>query len=165
MQSVIFLLGGNIGNVEETFMHAKLLLQKRLGLVVSSSALYRSPAWGFAHENDFLNQIIVVHTNQTPKACLTAALETEIDLGRTRSGGVGYEARIIDIDILFYENEIIDTESLTVPHPHIQERRFTLLPLCEIMPHYVHPILEKTCVQLLEECVDKSKVEKLLFAN
>ncbi len=168
MHEVVLLLGGNLGDVGLSFKKAINMLEEKLGELTKSSSLYSSPAWGFEHENDFLNQVIVFKTVHTPHTVLAYCLETESLLGRERSFVSKsksckntYEARPIDIDILFYNDKIIDSPNLQIPHPQIQNRRFTLEPLAEIMPDFMHSKLKKSCENLLKDCKDESVVRKL----
>ena len=155
----VLLLGGNMGDSAELCRKAVELIEKQIGETTRVSSLYGSEAWGFETEQDFINQAVVVRTSLPPHRVLELALEIEARLGRKRSGN-GYSSRTMDIDIMFYGSEIIDTPRLTVPHPRLHLRNFVLVPLCEILPDFVHPVLAKTIRQLLDECPDEGKVWK-----
>lgn len=156
----ILLYGGNQGNVVETFAEAERQLAD-FARITRKSALYRSEAWGFESDDLFYNQVVEIESDAEPLAMLEALQQIERSLGRiSKSVGGHYTSRTIDIDILFCDSKIIETERLTIPHPMLHKRRFTLLPLCEYWSEYVHPKLQKTVLQLLCECDDKGFVEK-----
>ncbi len=154
------LLGADIGDKRTTFAKAKLLVSERVGRVVRESSLYESEAWGFESSTTFLNQVLEVKTPLPPQELLDVIHEIETELGRIRSGN-GYESRLIDIDILFYESLVLDTPALVIPHPHLHKRMFTLAPLNELIPNFIHPALHKTIADLYTECTDKGLVRKI----
>lgn len=159
MNEVFLLLGGNIGDREKNIHEAEMLIQKSVGNINKRSALYNTAAWGFSDQPDFLNRVIIVHTKHDAKDTLDILLDCEHQLGRERSKKNA--PRLIDIDILFFNNEIINTKSVTVPHPQIQNRKFVLEPLNELNPLFIHPLLNKTVSQLLDECKDPLNVQKI----
>lgn len=161
VKRVSLLFGGNIGETKMVFEKASQLLQQKIGAFSASSAIYRSKAWGYQSENDYLNQLFLFKTSLSAEMILEVCLETEQILGRQRSSVQDYSDRIIDIDILYFEDLIIKTEDLTIPHPKLQERLFALLPLTEITPDFIHPVFQKTNKSLLSLCPDKSIIEKL----
>lgn len=161
MNSVILLIGGNEGNRTENIYAAKALIGDRIGKITEFSSCYESEPWGFAHQQNFLNQVVEVSTTLLALDILNLAKQIEKELGRKPKTQAGYEGRTMDIDILFFNNEIIELPQLTVPHPKIQERRFTLLPLAERWGKLVHPILGKTMNMLLNECDDAGWVRKI----
>jgi len=159
--NVVFLgLGTNLGNRRKNLNDAVAGIREQIGKVVNISSVYETEPWGFKSESQFLNIVIKVETLLNPSAVLEAILRIELFLGRVR-GENQYSSRIIDIDILFYEDQVIDSSDLKVPHPKLQERKFVLVPLCEIEPEMVHPVLKKTMVLLFKECEDKSEVMKI----
>jgi len=159
--NVVFLgLGTNMGNRRKNLNDAVAGIREQIGKVVNISSVYETEPWGFKSESQFLNIVIKVETLLNPSAVLEAILRIELFLGRVR-GENQYSSRIIDIDILFYEDQVIDSSDLKVPHPKLQERKFVLVPLCEIEPEMVHPVLKKTMVLLFKECEDKSEVMKI----
>ncbi len=155
MNKVYLLTGGNIGNRRQYLQQAASLLEQ-YGTVIQKSGLYETAAWGKTDQPAFLNQVLLLHTTLSATGLLEKMLETELALGRARMEKYG--PRIIDIDMLFFNEEVIDHPFLTVPHPRLAERRFVLVPLMEIAPDLVHPVLHKTISQLLQECPDKLEV-------
>ena len=161
MNTVYLLLGSNLGNSKDLFQQAINMLELSVGIISSSSSLYESPPWGFQHENNFINQALQVSTELSPLKTLDACLSIEQQLGRMRANTVKYEARTIDIDILLFNTELVNYTNLIIPHIHLQNRRFALLPLAEIAPKQIHPKFDKTISQLLYSCIDNSDVRKL----
>ena len=162
MSSVFFILGSNSGNSLGILEKAIALIAERVGTITVSSSIYRTEPWGFESADWFYNQAICCETMLSPKAVLNTILNIETELGRTRTAQTTYESRTIDIDILYFDNEIISTENLQIPHKHIQYRRFVLVPLCDIAPDFVHPILKKTSLELLYNCEDNGTVTPYL---
>lgn len=160
MNEVYLLTGGNIGDRLMNLQQASLKIEKEAGTVLKKSAIYETAAWGLTDQNPFLNQVLLISTSSNPEDLLQTLLHIEQELGRKRMIKMG--PRNIDIDILFYNNEIISSPNLTVPHPQIANRRFVLTPLNEIAPAFVHPVLQKTIAQLLEVCPDNLEVKKYL---
>ena len=160
MKQLVLLLGGNLGNRKQNFQKAIELLESRVGRLLSQSGLYESEPWGFEHENNFLNQVLLMETELRPEEILSLTQNIEKEMGRIKLSDE-YEGRFIDIDILFYDDLILHTESLIIPHKHLHERRFTLLPLHELMPDFVHPKLKLSIRHLLSDCKDKVKVWKV----
>lgn len=160
MNIVYLLLGGNQGPVAETFREAIGLINQKLGEVVQQSSLYESEPWGFESDSLFLNQVIKLHTAVDAFDLMDRILEIEKQLGRQRLSGE-MASRMIDIDILFFNDRVIDHSRLQVPHPRLHLRRFTLLPMKELAPWLVHPLLQQTISQLLENCPDQSQVKRL----
>lgn len=161
MQHLYLLLGSNLGDKRKYLEEAKKQIAEKLGDIQVKSGIYVSEPWGFTHEEDFYNQAILVITDFAASEAMKKCLEIENILGRERKKS-GYEARTIDIDILLYGSEIIKSKELTVPHPQLHLRRFTLLPLCEIAPEIIHPLLKKSMLYLLENCTDRGRVKKLV---
>ena len=134
------------------------IIEKKIGTVCRQSRLYSTAAWGDINQPDFLNQVIVVETTLTADSTLQTILSIEEEMGRVRS--YKNAPRIIDIDILFFNKEIIRGKNLVIPHPEIPNRRFVLVPLNELSPGFVHPVLQQTIHQLLKDCSDKLSVQK-----
>jgi 2-amino-4-hydroxy-6-hydroxymethyldihydropteridine diphosphokinase len=154
---LILLLGANLGDRVDTLRKAVSLIKERIGSVDQQSSLYKTAAWGVTDQPDFLNQVVRIDTDLTPESVLEQTQRTEQELGRIRREKWG--ARAIDIDILYYGQRIIHTETLTIPHPYLHQRRFTLVPLAEVAPDFIHPILQKTTLELLADCEDTGEVE------
>ena len=149
-----------MGDTRHYLEQAIGLIESRIGTVLQKSSIYWSEPWGFSAEQMFLNQIVVVETALESQIVLEHCLQIETELGRTRSGN-GYEPRVIDIDIIFFGSQIIDTPNLKVPHPLMNRRNFVLQPLCEIAPDFVHPVFGLTVKQLAAVCDDKAVVKML----
>lgn len=163
LNTAYLLLGGNLGDVKETFIKAIEGIDE-FAEIKEKSGIYRSEPWGFESEHDFLNQVLLVRTGLSPKDFLRSLLEVEQKLGREtkRHSETGsYQSRLIDIDLLFYEDYEVSGKDLTVPHPKLHERRFTLLPLAQIAPDFIHPSKDKTISQLLLECDDNAEVKEI----
>jgi 2-amino-4-hydroxy-6-hydroxymethyldihydropteridine diphosphokinase len=160
MAKIAFLgLGTNLGDREGNLKKAIENINTSAGDVISLSQIYETEPWGFRSEDHFFNMVIQVETRLKPVDLLKQLLKIETIMGRAR-GAEKYSSRIIDIDILLYENEIINKPYLKVPHPMIQRRKFVLVPLCDIAQEMIHPVLKKTFTVLLEECDDESMVTK-----
>ena len=153
MNEVILSLGCNLGNRLDNISQAMGYIEKRIGNIKRHSSVYESEAWGFETEDRFLNLVTVVETTLSPETLLQKAHEIETLLGRVRTE-TGYASRTMDIDILFFNEKIINTPTLTIPHPLLHRRRFVLSPLHEILPDKVHPVFCKTITELLAECED-----------
>lgn len=158
MNSTYLLLGSNMGNSQEQLQRAVQFISKEIGQVTRESALYKTAAWGNTNQPDFLNQVIIVNTSLDALKTLEQILSIEKKMGRIRT--IKNAPRIIDIDILFFNNEVIAEQQLKVPHPEIPNRRFVLVPLDELSPNLTHPSLNKTIHQLLLECNDPLDVKK-----
>jgi 2-amino-4-hydroxy-6-hydroxymethyldihydropteridine diphosphokinase len=160
MNTTYLIFGSNLGDRLKLIEEATQLVEKNIGRISKKSSMYDTEPWGFVHENTFLNQVICVETNLTPHGLLGATKKIESSLGRIREK-VQYTARTIDIDILLYNDLVLKTDDLQIPHPKMAERRFVLEPLIEIAANQEHPILKKTIRQLLDECKDEMKVKRI----
>jgi 2-amino-4-hydroxy-6-hydroxymethyldihydropteridine diphosphokinase len=158
MNKTYLLLGSNMGNSQQQLSMAIKNITRQVGKVTRKSKLYVTAAWGNSNQPDFLNQVIIVETKLTALQVIEVILNIEIKMGRVRT--TKNAPRIIDIDILFFNKEIIAEENLDVPHPQIQNRRFVLIPLNELSPNFKHPVLNKTMHQLLKICPDTLTVKK-----
>ena len=158
MARVALLLGGNQGDVKRSLQTAQQLINSRVGAVLRCSHRYESEPWGFPAAQRFSNQALEVSTDLSPLEVLDACQGIERELGRNRaaeaiekaSSGAAYSSRPIDIDIIFYGDEVIDDERLTVPHPLLAEREFALQPLAEIMRRHRHPVTGVTVGEMLD---------------
>lgn len=157
---MFLLLGSNIHPRTVFIQKAIGLIDSLLGNIMSVSALYESEPWGFEASVAFLNQVICVETTWEPLEILKKTQEIERQLGRTAKTNGVYTSRTMDIDLLFFDDEIVRLPTLTIPHPQIANRRFTLMPLAEISPQKEHPVLKRTCRQLLDDCTDGGRVWK-----
>jgi 2-amino-4-hydroxy-6-hydroxymethyldihydropteridine diphosphokinase len=160
MIKLYILLGGNLGDKQQIFSVASEKLDQQIGPISNQSAIYETEPWGFVSDQMFWNQAIELETDLPAEEVLGRIHEIESELGRVRKGS-RYHSRIIDIDVLFYGNQIISQPDLTIPHPRMQDRKFVLVPLSEIAPAFEHPVFRKTIARMLNECCDELKVEKL----
>ena len=151
------LLGSNLGNREDFLQQAEQLIAEKCGPVTASSSVYETKAWGKTDQSDYLNKVVCCETTQTPVELLMRCLSIEKELGRTRAEKWGN--RTIDIDLLYMDRIVMATNQLILPHPQIQHRKFVLIPLNEIDPEGVHPVLNFSNKQLLERCTDTLLVE------
>ncbi|SFE63556.1 2-amino-4-hydroxy-6-hydroxymethyldihydropteridine diphosphokinase [Sunxiuqinia elliptica] len=160
MSKLFLLLGGNQGDKRQLFEQALSRIESQLGPILLRSSIYETEPWGFESEALFWNQVVLVQTTLTPHEALTQTQAIEKDLGRVRHD-TQYADRLIDLDLLFYDQEVIQTPSLEIPHPRIHERRFVLAPLAQIAPELMHPTFKKEVSELLVECSDPLNVNRL----
>ncbi|WP_338792027.1 2-amino-4-hydroxy-6-hydroxymethyldihydropteridine diphosphokinase [Bernardetia sp. Wsw4-3y2] len=168
-KTVFLVLGGNLGDREQNILEAKKNISLQIGKIELESSMYQTAAWGVENQPSFLNQVIQVSSLLSPQEILIQIDEIEKKLGRKRYQK--WYARTIDIDILYYENLVLEEKEdttkekkdLKIPHPFLHQRRFTLVPLVEIAPNFVHPVFDKTNKQLLEDCLDTLPVEKFFI--
>ncbi|WP_134090675.1 2-amino-4-hydroxy-6-hydroxymethyldihydropteridine diphosphokinase [Olivibacter sp. XZL3] len=159
MHTVYLILGSNLGDSGQQLADAVRLIQDRVGDIVDKSALYETAAWGVNNQPNYLNQVLKVHTALVPEQTLNETLQIEKELGRKRN--VKWEARMIDIDILFYDAVILDTPRLKIPHPLLHLRRFVLAPLIEIAPDLIHPLYQMGIADLFEKLDDNLLVKRM----
>jgi len=159
MNIAYLLIGGNLGNRQQNLAHAiTQITEASKGNLLAQSGLYETAAWGNTNQPAFLNQALQISTHYTAATLLKKLLAVEENIGRVRAEKFG--PRVIDIDIIFFNQQVIQTKNLLVPHPYMQQRRFVLVPLQEIAPHFTHPVLQKTVTQLLADCPDNLAVTK-----
>jgi len=159
MSNCFLLLGTNLGDKETNLRNAINAINVQIGDIITKSSIYSTAAWGKENQDDFLNQVVKMSTDKSPDEVLRHCLLIEKELGRVRFEKWG--ARLIDIDVLYYDQVILDTEDLKIPHPQIQNRRFTIVPLIELEEAFIHPVLNKTQIELLEDCQDELEVSKI----
>ncbi len=160
MNNVTYLiLGSNLDEPLVQIEKAKHNITQHIGNILKCSAIYSTAPWGETKQSDFLNQVVKINTTLNPLETMQTILSIEENMGRKRT--LKNAPRIIDIDILFFNKEIIDTPNLMIPHPLIQERNFVLQPMNEIAPLFVHPLLKKNIHTLLKKCKDKLPVNKI----
>lgn len=151
------LLGTNMGDKKANLLRAKKLITERIGQVQRSSSIYQTQAWGDTEQEDFYNQALEVRTYNSPEKTMYLILEIEKEMGRVRTNNQ-YEARIIDIDILFFGHKVIKTKDLIIPHPKFHERNFAMLPMMDINGDYIHPIFQVAIDELYFDSKDESEV-------
>jgi 2-amino-4-hydroxy-6-hydroxymethyldihydropteridine diphosphokinase len=157
--NIYLLLGSNLGDRTAILQHAREMVAEKAGTILAESSIYETEPWGLTDQPAFLNQVIEIESALKPEDLLNILLQIEQELGRIRK--IRWGARLIDIDMLYYANLIHDNSTLTLPHPRLHERRFTLIPLSEIAPEFIDPKQKKTITQLLDECPDHSTVSKV----
>ena len=154
---VFIQLGSNLGNRQNAIFLSQQFVLQQIGYIVNESAIYETEPWMMDSEKWFLNQVIEVETNLEPHSLLLKLKDFEQTQGRKTETGK-YQPRVIDMDILFYGNQIINSSDLVVPHPFLHERKFVLIPMNEINPDFIHPIFNKSINELLTECNDSYQV-------
>lgn len=160
MNAVYILLGANLNNPLQQLARARTLLGQRLGKEVCASSIYESEAWGIEDQPIFFNQVLLLESLYNAAHTLGICLQVENELGRIRTKKWG--ARVIDIDMLYFNKDVVNKEDLIIPHPFIAQRRFTLEPLVEIAADFIHPLLNKSNAQLLRETTDSLQVRKII---
>lgn len=152
LHTAYLITGGNMGDRGANLRRAAQYLAERVGKIVLQSSLFETEAWGNTQQPSFYNQVLIIKTALQPQQLMHALLQIEKEMGRIRT--VKNAARLIDIDMLYYDEIILDTEEVILPHKEIANRRFVLKPLVEVAPDYIHPVLLKSNSQLLKECKD-----------
>ena len=155
---VIIGLGSNLNDRFAALSRALTLLKEEAGDIVADSSVWETEPWGFEADDQFLNMVVVLETGKQPRQLMQLFRSLEGRMGRKRSGGGKYESRIIDIDILLWEDRVISMPGLEVPHPKLADRRFVLEPLSEVAPDAVHPVTGLTVKEMLALCYDRSDV-------
>jgi len=153
-------IGGNLGEREANLEEARMFIEFNFGDIVSVSPIYESDAWQMENAPPFLNQIVIISSELSNKELLEEIAELDEFYERER-GKEGYQSREMDIDVLFIDEEIIDTPEFTVPHPRLHLRKFVLAPLNDLSPELMHPVLKKSVATLLKECEDTNAIKKL----
>jgi 2-amino-4-hydroxy-6-hydroxymethyldihydropteridine diphosphokinase len=158
-KEVFISLGSNLGDRAENLKKAIHSIELNIGTIVRQSSVYETKPWGHSNQPDFFNQVILIHSDKSPEDCLRSLSDIEDEMGRKR--GEKWGKRLIDLDLLYVDSNIIQSEKLTLPHPGISQRRFVLVPLVEIAHEFIHPQLQKNQRQLLTECADLLEVKAL----
>jgi deoxyguanosine kinase len=161
---VILSLGSNQGNRLENIEHCIDLLHQEVGTVVKVSSLFESDSWGFSSDS-FYNCAVLIHTHKNPQKLLKNILKVEKKLGRIRTESSDYQPRVIDVDMISFDDEIIESESLQIPHKHLQDRLFVLLPMMEVVSDWTHPISQKSISDILKDCKDEGNCVKISKLN
>lgn len=159
MSRAVLLLGSNVGDRWQNLANAINSIEALFGEAEGISMVYETQAWGNTQQGPFLNLALIAEVFDDPFTLLEKLLRIETNMGRIRAKQ--WEPRIIDIDILFFDDMLVNEEELVVPHPYLAERRFTLKPLCDLLPNFRHPLLQKTMTELLEICPDQLAVNKI----
>jgi len=154
MSDLVLGIGGNQGNRLENLRKIRNRINHQIGKIIKESPIIESEPWGFDSEKWFLNQVVVLECESDTKEIIDIIHEIESEFGRVHTPE--YSDRIVDIDILFYGELILDSSDLQIPHPRLHQRLFIMKPLMELMPDLIHPLLQKSCSTLLDECSDKS---------
>lgn len=162
MSIVYFSIGSNLGNRLVHLNDARKQLKSKIGKILKESQIYETEPWGFKYERDFLNMVIEVKTSLSYNELINKIIEIENGLGRVRNKH-RYISRVIDIDILFYNNLIVNEKKIIIPHPLLQDRKFVLIPFNEINGSFVHPLLNKSISELLSVCDDNCEVRKYTY--
>jgi 2-amino-4-hydroxy-6-hydroxymethyldihydropteridine diphosphokinase len=160
MAIVGLILGSNLDGRNEYLKTAIRLLELNVGKVVKQSSLYKSPPWGYDSQNDYLNQVLILETQLDKMDVLNKNLLIEKTLGRERSEN-GYTDRTIDIDILYFNEEVFQNERLILPHPRLHLRKFCLMPLAEVEPNWSHPGMDISIKELISLCKDSSELHRI----
>ena len=155
---VIAGLGSNLGDRFAALRRAMEMINGEAGEIIATSSVWETEPWGFDADDQFLNMVIVLRTALDPKGLIQRFRSIEGRMGRKKSGGGKYESRIIDLDILFWDDRVISIPGLEVPHPKLHSRRFVLEPLMEVSPETVHPVTGLTVAEMLQFCEDNSDV-------
>lgn len=162
--NVFLLTGTNIGDRLQNLKHAQIKISERLGDIIFYSHIYETEPWGYKTNTSFYNQALQIKSFLSPLDLMSKIRGIENETGKIRDQ-YQYNDRILDIDILFFENRIININGLIIPHPLLHFRKFALIPLKEIAPDLLHPVLNKSITKLLTDCKDKNSVKKLILPS
>ena len=159
MNNIFLITGGNIGDRKKNLKAALGLIESEIGKIIKSSKIYETDAWGITDQKSFYNQVHIVESDFSAQEVMKKILKIEEEMGRVRT--IKNAARIIDIDILFFNEDIVNQQNLTIPHPQIINRRFVLSPLNELASNMIHPVYKKNIHELLAMCKDELKAKPL----
>jgi len=158
---IVLLLGGNIGDTRGYLRNAITLLEQYMGFITHQSYFYKTASWGY-DSHDFINLALQIETDKSAEECLKITQEIEDELGRVKERSEEkYSDRTLDIDIIFYNELVLNSDELIIPHPRMHKRNFVLQALAEIIPEYQHPVFQKSILELAKQCTDKSKATLL----
>jgi len=155
--NVFLCIGGNLGDRMDNLEETRTFIEFNMGDLIVVSPVYESEAWEMKNAPAFLNQVVLIQTELSPNELLVEIAELEAFYGRKRSSGM-YVSREMDVDVLFFDELVLDEEKIQIPHPRMHLRKFVLLPLSQIAPEFVHPGLGKTIIALLADCPDQTSV-------
>ncbi len=158
MHKVYLGIGGNIGNKQNNFTEVYQIIENELGIIEKKSSIYETPPWGFQSNNSFWNSVIKISTPHSATELLSKIHSIEKIFGR-KQGNERYSSREMDIDILYFDDVFMETETLIIPHPRIHQRKFVLVPLTEMAPDLKHPLFRLTSMEMLENCKDESIIK------
>lgn len=162
-QNIFLLIGSNLGGRLSNLNRCVDLISTELGSIIKPSSVYETAPWGKSDQPNYLNQAIQIETNFGPAELLGRCLTLEKQLGRERKEKWG--ARVIDVDLIYFNDRIINSKDLVIPHPRMTERKFVLEPLTEISPNFMHPLLKKTNQELLTDCKDQLPIKRLIHES
>lgn len=161
MKGVGLIIGSNLNDRLDYMSRAVSSLERHIGKLVAKSSVYVSPPWGYNSSNEYYNQVLLFETILSPDHVLDFCLRIESSLGRKRGDASTYQDRTIDIDILYYDDEVSTDSHLELPHPRMHLRKFCLMPLYEVNPDWIHPVLRKDLIYLIDHCEDNSELKRL----
>lgn len=161
MVQVALIIGSNLDDKKFYLDKAKASLEKHVGNLMKASSVYISPPWGYESTNEYYNQVLIFESDLKPEHVLSFCLRIEQSLGRKRGLEGEYQDRTIDIDILYFGNEVVATDKLSIPHPRMHQRRFCLLPLFEVDPDWQHPTLYLNVQEMIDRCEDLTELRVL----
>jgi 2-amino-4-hydroxy-6-hydroxymethyldihydropteridine diphosphokinase len=159
-KKAVFLLGSNMGNRMHLISEAIRLLEEKTNASALCSPMYETAPWGNPNQEPFVNCAILINTSLNAQQLLSIALETEQELGRQRNG-LANQPRLMDVDLLLLEDEVLNLSQCTVPHPRLHQRQFALVPLADVYPDWLHPVIKKATLELLRDCEDQLSVMPL----
>jgi 2-amino-4-hydroxy-6-hydroxymethyldihydropteridine diphosphokinase len=161
VNSVYIIIGGNLGNKSKNLEIAHRFINLEIGEIERESGIYETEPWGFEDSRNFFNQVIKIKTQLSPSEILERIKKIESRFGRSTGQSIKYQSRQMDMDILFFNDNIIKLPGLTIPHPRLHERNFVLAPLCELAADFVHPVFNQTIRQLRSQCKDKKWIRSV----
>mgnify|MGYP006189406737 CR=1 FL=1 len=159
---VFISLGSNLGNKRANLEEAAVLLEKKAGEIKASSSFYETESWGNEQLPNFYNQVICLQTSKSAAELMQILLGIEDLMGRERADGSSYTSRSMDLDIIYFNKDVISEKTLKIPHPRMHQRNFVLLPLAEIAPTFIHPVFGKSSSELLAQSPDRLSCKRTI---